>query len=71
MVRPCGPNQILQEPNLATGVTDLQQQLLEQQRDMNSLWDQTAHLNQMPHANEVPPQENLVPPEVPQIPEVN
>ncbi|GMN68985.1 hypothetical protein TIFTF001_038034 [Ficus carica] len=72
MVRPrtrANPNP--QEPDLASVVATLQQQLLEQQQETNRLREQIAQLNQIPQANVVPPQENPVPPVVPQVLEVH
>ncbi|GMN65855.1 hypothetical protein TIFTF001_034922 [Ficus carica] len=72
MVRPrVRVNPILQEPNLATVVADLQRQMLEQQQETNRPREQIANLNQMPHAGEVPPRDNEIPPVAPQASEVN
>ena len=58
------------EPDIATVVTNLQRQLLEQQQETNRLREQIARMNQMPQANEVPPQAYQVPLVAPQVPEV-
>ncbi|GMN28967.1 hypothetical protein TIFTF001_041252 [Ficus carica] len=58
------------EPDLATVVANLQQQLLEQQRETNRLQEQIARMNQRPQVNEVLPRAHQVPPVVPPVPEV-
>ncbi|GMN36472.1 hypothetical protein TIFTF001_042442 [Ficus carica] len=73
MVRPrktIPVNQNPPAPDLATVVTNLQRQLLEQQQETNRLREQLAQINQRPQANEVPPQNNQVPPVVPLVPDV-
>ncbi|GMN20327.1 hypothetical protein TIFTF001_043063 [Ficus carica] len=58
------------EPNFATIVANLQQQLLAHQRETDRLREQLAQMNQRPQVNEVPPPVHQVPPVVPPIPEV-
>ncbi|GMN72038.1 hypothetical protein TIFTF001_051918 [Ficus carica] len=57
------------EPDLATVVSNLQRQLLEQQQETNRLREQLAQMNQRPQVNEVPPPVHQVPPVVPPVPE--
>ncbi|GMN26850.1 hypothetical protein TIFTF001_047838 [Ficus carica] len=58
------------EPDFATIVANLQQQLLAHQRETDRLREQLAQMNQRPQVNEVPPPVHQVPPVVPPMPEV-
>ncbi|GMN34824.1 hypothetical protein TIFTF001_044946 [Ficus carica] len=60
----------LPEPDFATIVANLQQQLLAHQRETDRLREQLAQMNQRPQVNEVPPPVHQVPPVVPPMPEV-
>ncbi|GMN26392.1 hypothetical protein TIFTF001_049292 [Ficus carica] len=58
------------EPDFATIVANLQQQLLAHQRETDRLREQLAQMNQRPQVNEVPPPVHQVLPVVPPMPEV-
>ncbi|GMN23380.1 hypothetical protein TIFTF001_049079 [Ficus carica] len=58
------------EPDFATIVVKLQQQLHAHQRETDRLREQLAQMNQRPQVNEVPPPVHQVPPVVSPMPEV-
>lgn len=58
------------EPDFATIVAILQQQLLAHQRETDRLREQLAQMNQRPQVSEFPPPVHQVPPVVPPMPEV-